>query len=98
VKDNTALRLSTRDYATLFQCLIREPLKDLPIVGPILVVIDALDESGDVTGDYGLHRFLATTSPNSHRTSVYSSPRGQRLASSLRSLPQTHHHQAHERS
>ena len=59
VKDDTALRLA-RDYRTLFQRLIREPLKDLLIVGPILVVIDALDESGDVTGDDGLHSFLAT--------------------------------------
>ena len=44
VKDNTSLRHGTSDYGTLFQRLIREPLKDLPIVGPILVVIDALDE------------------------------------------------------
>ena len=29
------------------------------IVGPILVVIDALDESGDATGRMGLHTFLA---------------------------------------
>ncbi len=88
VKDETSLRLATRDYDTLFQRLIREPLKDLHIVGPILVVIDALDESGNATGEDGLHRFLAKTSPHSHRTSVYSSPRGQRTASSLRSLQQ----------
>jgi hypothetical protein len=49
VKDNTALRVGTRDYHTLFESLILEPLKDLHIVGPILVVIDALDESGDTT-------------------------------------------------
>ena len=59
VKDDTSLRLATRDYGTLFQRLILEPLKDLHIVGPILVVIDALDESGDTTGEDGLHRFLA---------------------------------------
>jgi hypothetical protein len=59
VKDDTSLRLDTRDYATLFRRLIQEPLKDLPIVGPILVVIDALDESGDSTGENGLHTFLA---------------------------------------
>src|SRR6266702_2874283 len=59
VKDDTSLRLDTRDYGTLFQRLIQEPLKDLHIVGPILVVIDALDESGDTTGEDGLHRFLA---------------------------------------
>jgi len=59
VKDNSSLRLRTRDYPTLFKSLILEPLKGLHIVGPILVVIDALDESGDVTGENGLHEFLA---------------------------------------
>ena len=50
VKSNSSLRVGTRDYNTLFQNLILDPLKDLHIVGPILVVIDALDESGDATG------------------------------------------------
>ncbi len=59
IKDNTSLRLRTRDYPTLFKSLVLEPLKDLHIVGPIVVVIDALDESGDVTGENGLHKFLA---------------------------------------
>ncbi len=59
IKDNSSLRLRTRDYPTLFKSLILEPLEDLHIVGPILVVIDALDESGDVTGRNGLHKFLA---------------------------------------
>jgi hypothetical protein len=59
IKDNTALRVGTRDYRTLFATLILEPLKDLHIVGPILVVIDALDESGDTTSGVGLHAFLA---------------------------------------
>jgi len=59
IKDNSSLQLRTRDYPTLFESLILEPLKDLHIVGPILVVIDALDESGDVTGGNGLHNFLA---------------------------------------
>ncbi len=59
IKDNSSLRVGTRDYPTLFQSLILEPLKDLHIVGPILVVIDALDESGDMTGGNGLHKFLA---------------------------------------
>ncbi len=59
IKDNTSLRLRTRDYPTLFKSLILEPLKDLHIIGPIVVVIDALDESGDVTGENGLHKFLA---------------------------------------
>ena len=59
VKDNTALRVGTRDYDTLFESLILEPLKGLHIVGPILVVIDALDESGDTNSRFGLHAFLA---------------------------------------
>src|SRR6201996_2376334 len=59
VKDNSSLRVGTRDYETLFQSLILEPLKDLHIVGPVLVVVDALDESGDATGEAGLHTFLA---------------------------------------
>ena len=59
VKDNSSLRVGTRDYETLFQSLILEPLKDLHVVGPILVVIDALDECGNATGRTGLHTFLA---------------------------------------
>jgi len=77
VKDDTSLRLDTRDYGTLFQRLIQEPLKDLHIVGPILVVIDALDESGDTTGEYGLHRFLAknlSELPSNFRVLITSRP------------------------
>jgi hypothetical protein len=77
IKDNTSLRRSTRDYATLFQRLIREPLKDLHIVGPIFVVIDALDESGDATGDSGLHKFLAknlSSLPSNFRVLITSRP------------------------
>src|SRR5258708_22585002 len=59
VRDNSALRVGTRDYDTLFQSLILEPLKDLHLIGPILVVIDALDERGDATGRRRLHTFLA---------------------------------------
>ena len=59
VKDNTDLRGGTHDYHTLFESLILGPLKYLHIVGPILVVIDALDESGDRTGRTGLQAFLA---------------------------------------
>ena len=59
VKDNASLRVGTRDYETLFQSLILDPLNGLHIVGPILVVIDALDESGNATGRTGLHTFLA---------------------------------------
>jgi len=77
VKDNTALRVGTRDYDTLFKSLILEPLKDLHIVGPILVVIDALDESGDTTGRIGLHAFLANNLiklPSNFRVVITSRP------------------------
>jgi hypothetical protein len=77
VKDNSALRIGTRDYETLFQTLILEPLKDLHIVGPILVVIDALDESGSATGRAGLHTFLAKNLirlPSNFRVLVTSRP------------------------
>ncbi len=62
MKGNSSLRLGSGDYRTWFESLILEPLKDLHIIGsicPILVVIDALDESGDATGINGLHTFLA---------------------------------------
>ncbi len=77
VKDNSSLRVGTRDYATLFESIILEPLKDLHIVGPILVVIDALDESGDATGRIGLHTFLAknlTRLPSNFRVLITSRP------------------------
>jgi hypothetical protein len=77
VKDSSSLRVGTRDYETLFQSLILEPLKDLRIVGPILVVIDALDESGDVTGKNGLHTFLPNALsklPSNFRVLITSRP------------------------
>ncbi len=77
VKDNTALRVGTRDYDTLFESLILEPLKDVHIIGPILVVIDALDESGDATSGTGLHAFLAKNLnrlPSNFRVVITSRP------------------------
>ncbi len=77
IKDNTSLRVGARDYPTLFQSLILELLKDLHIVGPILVVIDALDESGDVTGGNGLHKFLSknvSRLPSNFRVLITSRP------------------------
>ena len=59
VKHKSSLRVGACDYETLFQSLILEPIKGLHIVGPILVVINALDESGNATGRTGLHTFLA---------------------------------------
>ena len=79
VKDNSDLRRGTHDYRTLFESLILEPLKDLHIVGPILVVIDALDESGDTTGKtkLPLHAFLAKNLeklPSNFRVVITSRP------------------------
>jgi hypothetical protein len=59
VQDDTSLRVRTHDYPTLFESLILKPLRGLHIIGPILVVIDALDQSGDTDGSNGLHVFLA---------------------------------------
>ena len=77
VKDNTALRVGTSDYGSLFESLILEPLKGLHIVGPILVVIDALDESGDTNSRIGLHAFLAKNLirlPSNFRVVITSRP------------------------
>ncbi|KAH9033680.1 hypothetical protein EDB83DRAFT_2525370 [Lactarius deliciosus] len=77
IKDKSSLRAGTRDYGTLFESLILEPLKDLHIVGPILVVIDALDESGDVAGKNGLQKFLAeaiSKLPSNFRVLITSRP------------------------
>jgi hypothetical protein len=58
VRDNSSLR-GSRDYRTLFERLLLEPLRDLQLPAPILIVVDALDESGDAIGKKGLHTFLA---------------------------------------
>jgi hypothetical protein len=58
IKDDSALR-GSRDYRTLFEHLLLEPLSNLSLPGPILIIIDALDESGDTNGKIGLHTFLA---------------------------------------
>lgn len=46
VKGNRSLR-TTRSAAEQFKNFILEPAKALTMVGPIVIVIDALDESGD---------------------------------------------------
>src|SRR6266545_7236865 len=38
-----------RNYTTLVESLLRDPLKDLYFVGPIFIVIDALDENDDAS-------------------------------------------------
>jgi NACHT domain len=57
IKDKSSLR-GARDYHTLFECLL-EPLKNVPLPGPVLIVIDALDESGATIDNNRLHTFLA---------------------------------------
>jgi hypothetical protein len=37
--------LSARDYLTAFQTMLRQPLNDLHIVGPVVVIIDGLRSS-----------------------------------------------------
>src|SRR5205807_10203390 len=55
IKNNASV-LNARAYSNLFQCLLREPLENLHFIGPIFIIIDALDESGD----FHLQSFLAT--------------------------------------
>ena len=77
IQDDSSLRVRTRDYPTLFESLILKPLEDLHIIGPILIVIDALDESGDTTGRKGLHTFLTknlTKLPPNFRVLITSRP------------------------
>ena len=52
--------VAATDYTTLFESLIVEPFKDLQVPGPVLIVIDALDESEDANrrGPGTFHGFL----------------------------------------
>ena len=58
IKNNTSIR-HTQDYRKVFESLLRDPFMRLHIVGPIVIIIDALDESRDAAGSHGLHSFLA---------------------------------------
>ncbi|KAF8815814.1 WD40 repeat-like protein [Phlegmacium glaucopus] len=76
IRDNKPLR-AAKDYHTLFESLLLQPLKDVHTVGPILIIIDALDESADATGGDGLHTFLAehlTKLPPNFRILITSRP------------------------
>ncbi|KIJ65625.1 hypothetical protein HYDPIDRAFT_66323, partial [Hydnomerulius pinastri MD-312] len=53
VKDNRALRTSTSPVEQVEQFIAR-PSEHLDVIGPILVVVDALDESGDRTARQSL--------------------------------------------
>ena len=64
ISNNPGL-VEMRAYTTLFESLLRDPLKDVPFVGPVFIVIDGLDESEDASGTrprntLAFHDFLAT--------------------------------------
>ena len=91
VKDDISLRRDTHDYDILFQRLILQPLEEVTIVGPILVVIDALDESGDSTRQDGLHTFLAnnlSSLPSNFRILITSRPE-ERIVSAFRAAEES---------
>ena len=58
ITNGSSLPLAKR-FSTLFEHLLLRLLRDLSTDKHILIVIDALDESGDATGSSGLHKFLA---------------------------------------
>jgi len=58
IRGDKSLR-TAQQYDPLFESMLLQLLKDVHIVGPVLIIIDGLDESGDVTGPKGLHTFLA---------------------------------------
>ncbi|KZP17448.1 WD40 repeat-like protein [Athelia psychrophila] len=58
VKNNESLRKST-SLARQMNHLILEPAKDAPITGPTVIVIDALDESGDTPDRLSLLQVLS---------------------------------------
>ena len=63
VKDDKALRVTSKVYQQ-FDNLILKPLKNLTILGPIVIVVDALDESGDVEPRRGMLQELASKAQN----------------------------------
>ena len=83
--------LTAEDFTTLFRSLILEPLRDLQFVSPIVIVIDALDESEDAssggphTGDdrVPFHTFLGQhllDLPSAFRILMTTRPEAQILA------------------
>ncbi|KAI0261015.1 hypothetical protein BC834DRAFT_972973 [Gloeopeniophorella convolvens] len=77
IQNDTALRMGAKDYVTLFEFLLRQPLNNLHLFGPVFVVIDGLDECEDASGETGLHTFLAdhiSTLPPNFRILITSRP------------------------
>ncbi|KAI0267883.1 hypothetical protein BC834DRAFT_968781 [Gloeopeniophorella convolvens] len=60
IDKDASLVLGARDYTIPFESMLLRPLQEFPLIGPIFIVIDALDESGDASGRDGLHAFLAS--------------------------------------
>ena len=65
VIDNNPSLVEMQAYTTLFESLLRDPLRDVCFVGPVFIVIDALDESEDASkmqqrDTLAFHNFLAT--------------------------------------
>lgn len=58
IKGNDSLR-QTKSVSLQWESFILEPAKTLNAIGPIVIVIDALDESGDVAARRDLLRILA---------------------------------------
>ncbi|KAF7978740.1 hypothetical protein HWV62_44748 [Athelia sp. TMB] len=58
IKGNDSLR-QTRSVSRQWESFILEPAKSLNVIGPIVVVIDALDESGEAAARRDLLRSLA---------------------------------------
>ncbi|KAG6374160.1 hypothetical protein JVT61DRAFT_4810 [Boletus reticuloceps] len=65
VKENRALRASTSPSRQL-EKLIIEPSQHLRTIGPLVIVIDALDESGDSAGRRQLLQALSTQIANNN--------------------------------
>ena len=63
VRDQTALR-TTSQIALQFDNFILKPLQELTLTGPLVIVIDALDECGDVSSRQGLLELLASKVAN----------------------------------
>ncbi|KAI0264969.1 hypothetical protein BC834DRAFT_240164 [Gloeopeniophorella convolvens] len=59
IQYDTVATKGTKDLTIIFESLLLIPLADTALVGPVFLVIDALDEAQDTTGPHGLHTFLA---------------------------------------
>ncbi|KAI0259304.1 hypothetical protein BC834DRAFT_1045384 [Gloeopeniophorella convolvens] len=59
VENDTHARLGSEDFATIFDSLLLQPLATATLIGPIFIIIDAIDESEDAFGYDGIHTFLA---------------------------------------